>query len=388
MTNRERLLAVLNFQPYDRLPCVHFGFLHRTIERWRDEGHLTADEAQAAFAGDGSPGEEHVAHRLGFDFNYHTHYAPLTRLDPWFPSRVLEVLPDGKRKVLTGLGTVELNSDDNQSIPAVIDTLLKDRAAWEEQYLPKLQFSPSRVTRGVVSTGQARLAFEPEGRQYLSDPDRAEPCLLHCGTLYGGLRDMVGVEELSYLMVDDPGLFDELIDVTGELSYQCVQAALETGITPDIGHFWEDICFKNGPLINPRVFRAKVGPHYARITALLRQHGINLCSLDSDGKIDELLPIWLENGVNVMFPIEVGTWEADFTPWRHQYGRELRGVGGLDKRIFQGDYATADAEIERLKPIVELGGYLPCPDHRLPQDNRWETVQYFCDRFKATFGPG
>ena len=29
-------------------------------------------------------------------------------------------------------------------------------------------------------------------------------------------------------------------------------AALATGIPFDYGHFWEDICFKNGPLVNPR----------------------------------------------------------------------------------------------------------------------------------------
>jgi hypothetical protein len=30
------------------------------------------------------------------------------------------------------------------------------------------------------------------------------------------------------------------------------------------------------------------------------------------------------------------------------------------------DYAAIDKEIERLKPLVDLGGYIPCPDHRIP----------------------
>ncbi len=103
------------------------------------------------------------------------------------------------------------------------------------------------------------------------------------------------------------------------------------------------------------------------------------------GKIDAIVPTWLENGVNVMFPIEVGTWNASILPWREQYGRELRGVGGTDKKVFAQDYGKIDAEIERLKPLVELGGYIPCPDHRIPPDAEWENVQYYCDRMREAF---
>ena len=151
-------------------------------------------------------------------------------------------------------------------------------------------------------------------------------------------------------------------------------------------HLWEDICFRSGPLINPKVFRGKVGPHYKRITDVLKSYGITIVSLDCDGKIDKLVPIWLENDVNTMFPIEVGVWNASIAPWREQYGRELRGVGGMDKRVFAHDYAAIEAEIERLKPLVELGGYIPCPDHRIAPDAKWENVQSYCDEMRKTFG--
>ena len=86
-----------------------------------------------------------------------------------------------------------------------------------------------------------------------------------------------------------------------------------------------------------------------------------------------------------MFPIEVGTWRASIAPWRTQYGRALRGVGGMDKVVFSRDYAAIDAEIERLKPLVELGGFIPCPDHRIAPDAKWENVQYYCDKMHRTF---
>jgi hypothetical protein len=98
------------------------------------------------------------------------------------------------------------------------------------------------------------------------------------------------------------------------------------------------------------------------------------------------VPIWLDNGVNTMFPIEVGTWGGSIKPWREKYGRALRGVGGMDKRVLSIDYKAVDAEIERLRPLVEAGGYIPCPDHRLPHDVKWENVQYYCDKMRRIFG--
>ena len=157
---------------------------------------------------------------------------------------------------------------------------------------------------------------------------------------------------------------------------------LETGVKFDFGHFWEDICFKNGPLVKPSVFNEKVGPHYQRITKLLEEHGIDIVSVDCDGLIDSLIPTWLNNGVNTMFPIEVGTWGASIKPWREKYRESLRGVGGMDKRVFSLDYTAVDAEIERLKLLIELGYYIPCPDHRIAPDAKWENVQYYCERMR------
>jgi uroporphyrinogen decarboxylase len=161
---------------------------------------------------------------------------------------------------------------------------------------------------------------------------------------------------------------------------------LESGVEFDFAHFWEDICYRAGPLVNPRVFAEKFGPKYKRITDLLKSYGVNFVSVDCDGKIDTLIPIWLENGVNVMFPIEVGTWNASLQPWREKYGRELRGIGGVNKHIFGCNRAAIDVEIDRLRPLVELGGYIPCPDHRLPIEARWENVQYYCERMRRVFG--
>ena len=228
----------------------------------------------------------------------------------------------------------------------------------------------------MVRINQAALAALRD------DADREIPIGIHCGSLMGTMRNLLGVEQLSYLMADDFDLYVEIIDTMDGLCYQCVKAMLESGAKFDYGHFWEDICFKNGPLVIPSVFEEYVGPHYKKITSLLNQYGIDIVSVDCDGWIDHLIPTWLENGVNTMFPIEVGTWNASIAPWRGKYGRQIRGVGGMNKTLFARDYKAIDAEVERLRGLIELGGYIPCPDHRIAPDAKFENVQYYCDKMQ------
>jgi uroporphyrinogen decarboxylase len=376
-------MAALNYQPYDRLPVLHFGFWDQTLEIWAKEGHLTLEEA-AGFA-DGNIHDSTIGDKLGFDSNYYRVFMPNTFLSPGFEREILEELPDGSRKVMNHEGVVVLEKPGCTSIPAEIDHTLKTRADWEKHYIHRLQFSPDRVLKANVRANMDIVPFDDGGADFLKKDERDYLYGLHCGSLFGTIRNVVGVVGSSYIYAEDEALFDEIINTVGELCFQCVKTTLESGAKFDFAHFWEDICFKSGPLINPWVFEEKVGPHYRRIADLVNSYGLNIVSLDCDGLIDALIPTWFNNGVNTMFPIEVGTWNASFTPWREQYGREMRGVGGMNKVVFAHDFAAVDAEIERMKPMVELGGFIPCPDHRIAPDAKWDNVRYYCDRMHEVF---
>jgi len=383
MTNRERAMAVLNYRSYDRLPIVHFGFWRETLIKWGNQGHITMEQAMSW--GDCTPVDKQISDKLGFDFGWYNCFSPNTGLFPAFDEQVIEESADGTQKVLDCNGAIVLRKSGAGSIPAEIDHLLKNRIIWEEHYLPKLQFARERVTSCDINTGTEFKPFLNGGLDFLKNFNRENPVGLFCGSLFGQIRNWLGVEGISYLYFDDEPLYDEMISTVGELCYQCTEMALSSGAKFDFAHFWEDICFKNGPLVAPSVFNKKVGPYYKRITDLVRSYGIKIVSLDCDGLIDSLIPTWLNNGVNTMFPIEVGTWRAEITPWRKKYGKELRGVGGMDKTVFALDSKAIDAEIERLRPIIELGGYIPCPDHRIAPDAKWENVQYYCGRMRQVF---
>lgn len=371
MNNRERVKAILHYQDYDRMPLAHFGYWTETLEKWNKEGHLSFEEIQNV--GDGSDQDLNIGRKLGFDFNWYTTFQPNTGLFPAFEEKVLETTADGFTKSINSDGVIVLGRASAGSIPAEVGHSLTDRKSWEELYLPKLQYSEDRINMSALENLK-------------DDSKRENPLGIYIGSLFGQIRNWLGVEGISYLYADDEDLYDEIINTVGDLSYKLAEATLASGVKFDFAHYWEDICFKNGPLVKPSVFDEKVGPHYRRISELVRKHGITITSLDCDGLIDSLIPTWINNGVNTMFPIEIGTWNANIIPWREKYGRELRGVGGMNKNVFAYDYGTINGEIERLKPQIELGGFIPCPDHRIPPDAKWENVQYYCDRMRKIFG--
>jgi hypothetical protein len=317
--------------------------------------------------------ETYVSRALGFDFGWGKGYCGHLGLLPAIEPKVLEELPNGQVKSLDENGAIILTKPGVVSIPTEVGHLLTDRLSWEEHFLPRLQMSTAR--------------FKDKALAVLADyANRDEPIALHCGSLFGTVRNWLGLEGSAYLLADDEDLFDEIINTFAGLQYEVTRMMLERGARPDYGHFWEDICCKSGPLISPAVLAAKMGCWYRKFADLLGQYGLDIISLDCDGVVDKLLPVWLENGVNTMFPIEVGVWGASIEPWRRHYGRDLRGVGGMNKNVFAEDYAAVDQEIERLLPLIDLGGFIPCPDHRIPPTARWENVQYYCDRLRRATG--
>ncbi|MDD3693457.1 MAG: uroporphyrinogen decarboxylase family protein [Oscillospiraceae bacterium] len=370
MTLRENVMAILNYKPYKKLPVVCFGYWNETVDKWANQGYINSTDAEGYNRyGDNSDGDKNIMKALGFDFNWNSCAGANVLLDPCFEPEVLETLADGSRIIRDNMGLIVRDKPGTVSIPAEIGTTLTDRHTWESLYLPKLQMSRNRINFDFFNN--------------LPGPDERDiPIGIHLGSLIGHMRNLLGVEHLSYLYADDEELFSEIIDTMCGLCYDCAKLILETGVQFDYAHFWEDICFKNGPLVSPYVFEDYIGPWYKKITELVNSYGINIVSVDCDGWIDRLIPTWLNNGVNTMFPIEVGTWNASIAPWREKYGKALRGVGGMNKVVFSRDKAAVDAEIERLKPLIELGGYIPCPDHRIAPDAKFELVQYYCDKMQ------
>lgn len=369
MTNRERAMNILHFKQADRMPAVHFGYWPELLQEWAEQGKIPEELARDNY--DGSEKDRALDKILGWDFNWYTTVNPGHGLFPAFEYKVLQELPDGSMRVQNAKGLIEKVKPGANSIPSEDDYQLKDRQAFEELYLPKMQFTMDRIPTEFL-------------KNFNETRDQDIPIALNLGSVLGDVRDMVSVVGLSYLMYDeDEDLLADIVDAYAEMQYKCVEAALKTGAKFDFGHYWEDVCFKNGPLLSPKMFEKLCAKHYKKRNDLMHQYGIDIISLDCDGVTDKLLPIWFENGVNTMFPIEIGVWGDQFEAAREKYGKGMLGVGGMDKTVFRQDKAAVDKELERLRRLIDLGGFIPCPDHRIMPGSKFELVQYYIDQIKS-----
>ena len=371
MNTRERIMNILSYREADHLPVIHFGYWGELLREWAAQGHISKWEAENWC--DGNAVCSSIAKRLGFDCNVASGIGVDNSLRPAFEPVVTATFPNGDRHVRNSVGVTELQVAGTCSIPAEIEHLLVDRASWEKHYKWRLEGSPDRLPDNLPERIAAWNAVTET------------PLILGVGSVIGTIRNWIGVVNLSYLQIDDPELLDEIISTCSELSIRNAKILFEAGLRPDFLHWWEDICYNHGPLVSPDFFANSCVPHYRKMMDLASRYSCNIASIDCDGKIDELIPLWLKGGVNLMFPIEIGTWNPDFTSWRRKYGRELRGIGGMNKNVLAMDRAAVDAEISRLRPWIELGGFIPCPDHRLPPGTKWELVQYYTDRLHELF---
>ncbi|MEZ4673379.1 MAG: uroporphyrinogen decarboxylase family protein [Caldilineaceae bacterium] len=374
LNNRERFLETMHYQPRDRAPITDFGFWEETIPLWHQQGlpkqiHFSYRKSN------------HLAY-FGMDFGIDelSHATDIRiGLAPAFRKRILEDQGD-HQVVQQADGVRVLRRKTMGSIPQHQGHLLTDRASWESQYKPRLN---PEVGNRLPTDWATRL-------QQWQDPNREEILVLPGGSLYGWLRNWMGVENISYLLYDDPALFEEMVTTVADCILGTLAQALTTaaaaGVQFDACGMWEDMAYRAGPLISPRHFKKFLVPHYRRITDLLRSYGVDIVWLDCDGDIALLVPHWLDAGVNCMFPLEIGTWGSDPLQYRRQYGKDLLMMGGFDKHILSKGKGEIAAEVKRLAPLVEDGGYIGFCDHRVPPDVPLENYLYYLAQVRTIWG--
>ena len=195
----------------------------------------------------------------------------------------------------------------------------------------------------------------PEGERIVEEPDTFGPVL--CYQPFDLIRDVLG--HLTNLWL---GLFEEVL--------------ADTDV--DYAYIWEDMSYKSGSMVSPRIFREFLMPVYQRITGFFREHGIDIVLLDTDGDVWGLIPLLVEGGVTGLYPFEVRA-GMDVAAVRARYPR-LQMLGGIDKNALVQGPAAIDAELARVAPVIRSGGYVPGIDHYVHLGVPWAHFEYYRER--------
>jgi len=358
MNGRKRFRESLLYGKPDHLFDTEFGYWDETRERWFDEGlprTVVDHEAGHAHFGFEEWGEAPI--HLG--------------MHPEFERKVLEDL--GGNKVLvqdtSGIRYIEFK-EGIQSIPQYHSFPVTDRDSFIQMQERYDSADPWRLPSHYEAWVE-------------SVKDRTEPLSIFSGSLYGWLRDWMGVENLSITFARDPDLICDMMDFLVDHFISVISKPLRD-VRFDCSKWWEDMCYKHGPLISPAMFKEFMVPRYKRITSLLEENGVDIHILDCDGDVTLLIPGWLESGINVSYPLEVAG-GSDPVVLREQYGKDLLLMGGVDKIPLIKGKDAIDAELERLKPLVEEGGFIPHVDHRVPPDVSLENYRHYVRRKREVF---
>lgn len=358
MTGRQRFLAIargeLRGEVFLPLNLNYSWFMDETLERWR---------------GEGLPRDADLAEFFGLDRVEFTGGKPYTPI----PSFDVEVLAEDAetRLIRDELGITKRVSKrhEQSTMPQWLDFPIKTRADFREFAKRLDPHSPSRFP-----ADWAKAKAEWAVRDY--------PLGIGPGSFFGHtLQRWVGTENLCMLLYDDPAFVHEMLDYLEWFFLELLKPYVAAADF-DFASFGEDIAYKGRAFISPEKFREFFLPHYGPLCELLRDHGVATIFVDSDGFIDELIPLWLEVGINGFSPLEVAAGE-DALALKKRYGRNIVLAGNIDKRALAHGRDAIDREVEKARRLLALGGYFPAVDHSIPPDVSLDAFRYFLQALRG-----
>jgi len=358
MTPHERFLACMHFEPVDQALLWEWGPWPSTLHRWQREALGEGNQAPQ-FA----ECENRV--RCGVD---------LWMVPPFEVKVVAEDDESVTEQNERGQILRRFKDPDAMSMPHHLEYAVKTRADWEAL---RDRFDPGEPKRFPADWAERCETWRRDGPVLMTQGPRSP-------SLFGFVRELMGPERVLCAFCDQPNLIHDMMEVYTDFMVGILPRILDEAPVTTL-YFWEDMCYRAGPLISPAMFREFMVPRYKRITDVARGRGIDCIFVDSDGNTEELIPLWLEGGVNGNYPLEVAA-GMDAPKLRRQYGKDLLMHGNIDKRVLAQDRRAIDRELEAKIPLAEQGGYVPHIDHSIPHDVPYENFAYYWERKKQMLG--
>ena len=365
MTERERYQAALLFGKPDRVPFGPGGPRESTLEAWHRQG-----------LPEGRNYMEVLFEMLGIQqepAGPRTHPGVSFTMIPTFEEKVLEH-KDGHYIVQDWMGAITEISDkfDYTYIRSAKDFVTRK---WHRFPVQSRADFEEKIRWRYDAKAEGRFPKDFEAR-CAALKDRDYVASIHFNGPFWQLREWCGMEGLCILMAEEPEFVQEMCEFWTEFVSATMARVLERVALDSVG-LSEDMAYKVHSMISPAMVRRFLLPAYERWVPQIRASGCPIIDMDSDGYIGELIPIWMEAGINVCNPVEVAAGN-DIVGYRRAFGRKMAYRGGIDKRAMAAGGDVMRGELMRVvPPLLEEGGFIPGCDHGVPPDVSWpDFVEY------------
>ena len=359
MTSRERFVETLTFGKPDKIPLMPGGPRESTLKRWREEGLPEGKNYYSALLEILGIEKEKEEKRIDLGVSF--------KMIPQFEEKIIEHR-DGHYIVQDWMGAIVEISDqyDYTYLREAKDFVtrkwykfpVEDYSDWEEM---KKRYDPN-------SPGRFPEDFEDRCKRV---QDRSYVLSLSFDGPFWQLREWCGLENLCIFMIERPDFVKEMIDFWAGFVLEVLRRIISR-VQLDYVLISEDMAYKEHSMISPGMVREFLFPAYIRWIPELKKSGCPIISMDSDGYIGELIPLWIEAGFNCCTPIEVAAGN-DIVEFRRRFGKSMAYIGGIDKRAIAKGGKEMERELLRVvPPLLKDGGYIPSCDHGVPPDISWQ----------------
>ena len=386
MDSRELFLNILNFNHSTRTLKWEMGYWGKTIKRWYREGFSKVRGFERDFV-DGEfingPGSQYpmpsyddqelMAYGLSDFFSLDKGPKPFAfnwYIYPRFEKKVINEIGD-KVEYIGNDGIRRLAYIDERSMPQWLEHPVKDSNDWETIKRDRLNLDKfdKRYTADDIDI----FIEELKKRDY--------PLILYGSPIgfFGILRFLIGEEKLYYWYYDKPELLKNILEHLCDMWINIAEE-LTLKVDFDYGYFFEDMAYKGGSLISPSIFKEFMFPYYKKLIDFAKSRGIMHFIVDSDGNIEDLIPLFQEVGINGFLPFEVQAGN-NIELIREKYPK-LIIIGGVDKKALKNK-DKIDDELEKVKRMLKKGGYIPYIDHAVPPDISWNNYKYYREKLNS-----
>lgn len=372
MNSKEKFHLTLNFDDHSKNIKAEFGYWAGTIRNWFKRGLLRIkDIDDSVLDGDLVRGTYPITPDSNelVDLNV----IPYFGLDSYLTRFPFDISPMLKEKIIEENSNYKIFTDNygitkkiykkNVTTPMILDHPIKNSddfynyiERYDDNYQNRLPDNWENLINILKKRDfPIRLGGNPYGFSFLP-------------------RYLMGDVGFMISMHDNPKLIKEFnrYFLNFVMNYWSI---ILNNVDIDAIVILEDIAYRSGSFISKEMFYEFMAPFYIRFIDFLKQYGIKNIIVDSDGLIDELIPLWIEVGITGIFPIEAVN---DILDIRSKYP-ELQLLGGVDKKILfkNSTKDIIDAEIEKISILLKKGGYIPHIDHAVSQDCTWENFKYY-----------
>ena len=352
MNPRQRFQKIMNLEPVDRLPVLALEpYEIPVIERWRKEG---------------MPVSQSPEQYLGMDYlnKMYLGFGPI----PAFEIKRLSETADEYVETDWLGGVVRRCKSAPSMYYGFIDHPIKGPDDWK-RYKDRLNpNSPGRLPADLDKVVAALNASTmPVGFDLF-------PFFFRIGFY------TMGMERFLTAFYDEPEMMHDMFETWSHLVLELLKPVVPR-VKLDFVTFAEDLAYKGAPHISPEIYREFFVRHQEPIVRLLQKNGVKAICMWSAGDFRVLLPAMMEQGFNCIWPLERGS-GMDPVAVRKKYGRSLVLGGGIPKEALISGPEAIDAEIQRLKPVIEEGGYIPALDDMVPLEVPLSHYRHYIDALR------